>query len=168
LAANTFAAGKRNEPMMKSFSLIAICLSAKFTLGQQAIVATGGNVSGSGGSVSYSIGQVAYTSSQDGFVNGGVQQPYEVLITSVDETFSADYQVNIYPNPTAHELVIQTKNAYASLTAEVFNQAGGSIESMKLRSDLTTISVMNWAAGAYVIRLKDERGKSAVYQVIKH
>ena len=153
---------------MKSTLLFILCFSAVCSFGQQTIVATGGDFSGSGGSVSYSIGQVAYTSSQDGFVSEGVQQPYEVLITSLDESFATDYQVNIYPNPTAHELVIQTQNTHGSLTAQIFNQAGGSIENMKLLSDLTSISVINWAAGAYVIRIKDESGNSAVYQVIKH
>lgn len=153
---------------MKSTLLFIFCCYAMYSFGQQAIVATGGDVSGSGGSVSYSIGQVAYTSSQDGFVSEGVQQPYEVLITSVDESFAAFYQVSIYPNPTAHELVIQTQNTHASLTVEIFNQAGSSIANVKLLSDLTSISVLDWAAGSYVIRLKDESGNSAVHQLIKH
>jgi len=61
---------------------------------QQAILATGGNATGSGGTVSYTVGQAAYITQtgSGGTVTQGVQQPFEIWIT-VDPPVAADQDV---------------------------------------------------------------------------
>jgi len=51
---------------------------------QEAVVAGGGNASGSGGTVSYSAGQLVYSSSggSNGSVVAGVQQAYIISVST--------------------------------------------------------------------------------------
>lgn len=135
--------------------------------GQKAVVTAGGDAFGSGGSISYSIGQVAYSSSTGGLVNEGVQQPYELFITSVDASFAA-FDMNLFPNPTSDEFIIDMKNYVDGISADVFDTHGSLIENRRLLSNRTAVDVSNWAAATYLIRLTDASGKSASYSLIKH
>ena len=77
-----------------------LILSVTFLLGlgltglqaQEAVLASGGDTSGSGGSISYSVGQVVYTTNTgtSGYsVAEGVQQPYEIsVVTSLDKSIN--------------------------------------------------------------------------------
>jgi len=152
---------------MKALLLAILCSLTFATRAQQAFVATGGEASGIGGSVSYSIGQVAYSNSPGGLANAGVQQPYEVIITSIDDSFT-DIMLNLYPNPASQELVIEMKNMNTGIAAEVYNASGSLIDSIRLLSVRTSISVNQWTPATYLIRITDESGHSAVYQVVKH
>jgi hypothetical protein len=152
---------------MKNFLFSIFFTLTLIAKGQQAVVVTGGDASGVGGSVSYSIGQVAYTSNVAGFVNSGVQQPFEITITSVDDSFR-DLQLSLFPNPTSHELVIEMNNPNNGISAEVFNSNGSLMDTIRLAANRTTIPVSHWAPATYLIRLTDESGNTAVYQVVKH
>jgi hypothetical protein len=152
---------------MKAILLTMLCTLTFLSRGQQALVVTGGNASGVGGSVSYSIGQVAYTSDAAGFVNSGIQQPFEITITSVDDSFR-DLQVSLFPNPTSRELIIEMNNPNNGISAEVFNSNGSLMDTFRLASTRESIPVSHWAPATYMIRLTDESGNSAVYQIVKH
>jgi hypothetical protein len=152
---------------MKNFLVSILCALTMIARGQQAVVVTGGDASGVGGSVSYSIGQVAYTNDTGGFVNSGVQQPFEITITSVDDSFR-DLQLNLFPNPASQELFIEMKNTNKGISAEVLNSTGSLMDTIRLASTRTSIPVSHWAPATYMIRLTDESGNTAVYKVIKH
>lgn len=150
---------------MKAF-IFCILVSLSFiSRGQQGIVSAGGDASGSGGSISYSVGQVVY--SNNDFVNEGLQQPFEIFIISVDDSFLA-VQLNLYPNPTSQELFIEMNNFSEGITANVYDADGSLIDTIRLRSAKTSIPVRDWAAATYFVRLTDEAGRSAGYSVVKH
>jgi hypothetical protein len=144
--------------------LVAFSFSAS---SQQTVLTGGGDASSTGGSISYSIGQVAYSNSIDGLVNEGVQQPFEIFTISVDNVFH-DFQLNVYPNPASDELIIALKNFHAGVSAEILSADGKLIHAQFLRSGQTSVDVSSWAAATYIVRLTDEAGHAAAYQVIKH
>lgn len=137
------------------------------SIGQQSVVASGGDATGSSGSISYSVGQIAYTHSPTGILNEGVQQPFEIFITSIDDSFY-QFQLNLYPNPTSRELIVEMKNYIDGISASIYDAEGRLIQEINLLSAVTSISVSDWAAASYFIRLTDKGGRSAGYQVVKH
>jgi hypothetical protein len=150
--------------MKALFSCILISLTL-IASGQQGIVSVGGDATGSGGSVSYSVGQVAY--SNNNFVNEGVQQPYEIFILSVDDSF-LDVQLNVFPNPTLNELIIAMKDFHGGIIAEVRASDGILLDSIQLVSEQTRINTHSWTAAIYFIHLFDSAGRSATFQIVKH
>jgi hypothetical protein len=150
---------------MKALLFCILVSLSYISTGQQGIVSAGGDATGSGGSISYSVGQVVY--SNNNFVNEGVQQPYEIFIISVDDSF-LDVQLNLFPNPTSQELFIEMKNFREGISADVFDADGSLIDTIRLLSDRTSIQVKDWAAATYFVRLTDEAGRSAGYHVVKH
>jgi hypothetical protein len=152
---------------MKFAVIYIFCILYITSNGQQAVVTSGGDASGSAGSISYSIGQVAYSTSAGAQINEGVQQPFELFITSVDASFAA-FEINLFPNPTSHEFIIEMKNYVDGIAADVYDADGKLIESRRLLSERTSINVRSWSAATYLIRLTDTSGKSVSYRLIKH
>jgi hypothetical protein len=152
---------------MKSLLFTILLLFSIVSIGQQSVVASGGDATGSSGSISYSIGQIAYTHSPAGNLNEGVQQPFEIFITSVDDSFN-EFQLNLYPNPTSQELIIEMKNYTDGISASIYDTECGLVHEIDLHSAVTSIQVSDWAAASYFIRLTDKAGHSAGYQVVKH
>jgi len=137
------------------------------SLAQQATVASGGNAAGTGGSFSYSIGQVCNSSDIGGTIHEGVQQPYEFYTVSVEESL-VGLELNLYPNPTLHELSIEISNFKSDLTATIYNSGGLLMQSVKLTSTRTSVSVDNWPASTYYIHIGDASGNSSKYKLIKN
>ena len=152
---------------MKTLLFSILFLFSIVSMGQQSVVASGGDATGSSGSISYSVGQIAYTHSPTGNLNEGVQQPFEIFITSVDDSFY-EFQLNLYPNPTSQELIVEMKNYSDGISASIYDIEGRLIQEIDLLSAVTSIPVSNWAAASYFIRLTDKAGRSAGYQVVKH
>jgi len=130
----------------------------------------GGTVSGSGG---YNINQtcnlVATASTGYSFVNwteNGTEistnpeysftvTTSRTLVANFDNTVgvfdvSEDININIYPNPTDGEIVVEGKNIE---TIEVFNIYGKIIKKIKASSDKTSINLNTLAKGTYIIKL---------------
>jgi len=131
------------------------------------MVASGGDAVSAGGSVTYSIGQVSYSNEPAGIMHEGVQQPYELFTISVEESFQK-IELNLYPNPTLHELSIELPKFMAGLTASIHDSNGQLMERVQLTSSRTTISAVHWAASTYIISVGDESGNYASYKLIKH
>ena len=152
---------------MKILFISILCAFAFSASSQRAVLTGGGDASSTGGSISYSIGQVAYSNSTNGLVTEGVQQPFQIFTVSVDNVFH-DFQLNVYPNPTSDELIIALKNFHAGVSAEILSADGSLIHTQFLLSGQTSVDVSSWAAATYIVRLTDETGHTAAYQVVKH
>lgn len=151
----------------KISTIVLLCTLSIACRGQQAVVAAGADANGSSGSISYSIGQIVYSSSVGGFINEGVQQPYELFITSTEEPFLS-IEMNLFPNPTSHELIIEMKNYVDGISADISDIDGRLLERHLLNSKRTVINVSAWSAATYLIRLTDISGKTTSYRLIKH
>jgi hypothetical protein len=69
---------------------------------QSSTLTAGTNVSSDSGSISYSIGQIDNnaTVNSSGYINQGVQQPFEIVTLSGHEISDISIVAQAYPNPT--------------------------------------------------------------------
>ena len=100
--------------MKTYFTPVVTCLMLHSVNAQSNIVAGGGDANSSTGSVSYSIGQIdfKYTSSADYSVSEGVQQTYSYDTALSIDDIQYDFQLSIWPNPSADEMNIEYTTSY--------------------------------------------------------
>jgi hypothetical protein len=139
---------------------------------QKAIPASGGNASGSGGSVSYTLGQVVFTtnSSSFGSVSQGVQQPYEISVTtSLEEAEDIILVFLAYPNPVSDLLYLKVESfENDSFSYKLFDSGGKLLESKKVSGTINTISMTNLVPSVYFLKVL--RGSIGVktFRIIKN
>lgn len=156
-------------------SLILAGLSLTGLKAQEAIPATGGEVSGSGGSVSYSVGQMAYTtaSASNGSVSNGAQQPFEIsVVTSITQAEGIDLMISTYPNP-ATDFVKLRIDANASLDLQsisyhLYDVNGTLIESKKIDANETKIAMGNLTPATYFLRVTTDNKELKTFKIIKN
>ncbi len=159
----------------KKVKIIAIIL---FTLGvtglnaQESINASGGNASGSGGSSSYSIGQVFYTSNigSNGYVVGGVQQPYEIsVVIGINEAKDITLQYSAYPNPTKENIILKIENfSLSNLSFYLYDINGKLLENKKIESNETSITMNNLATANYILKVTQNNKEVKTFKIIKN
>src|SRR5687767_5435176 len=109
-----FSSSNRNNPihMVKHKPLLLsvgfLLFGSVYMFAQQNTDAAGGNATGSGGSVSYSVGQIDYNyqTGSNGNLNQGLQQPYEIFISGVDDP-AIQLGLSVYPNPSTNVLYLK-------------------------------------------------------------
>ena len=91
---------------MKHFFFILLSFVVHMGVSQDTPLSSGGNASGAGGTSAYSVGQVFYTSAtgSGGISNKGVQQPFEISISSGEEITFIKLLIVVYPNPSSSYL----------------------------------------------------------------
>ena len=153
---------------------LANLLISTSILAQQAATAAGGNATGSGGTVAYSVGQVAYTTNT-GATNSvaqGVQQPYEIsgVVGIKSETNSLTSEIKLYPNPTINSINLQVVDYQSeTLFYELMDVNGKLIETKKINSTIETISMADFAAATYFLRVTTSNSKEVKsFKIIKH
>ena len=162
---------------MKFLSILLSIFSGLFlitniTIGQQAIVSTGIDAFGSGGSACYSVGQMAFTSvdGDGGSMAQGVQQPYEILITtSFKEDIYPNTAINVFPNPT---------NDFIKLTIEgealnkpkitLVDVSSRVISRHSLIGQALEIDVKNLANGIYFLIISDRNQNYQTFKIAKN
>lgn len=148
------------------FLLITIGIQA-----QETTLSTGGNNSGSGGSSSYSIGQILYTTNTDtnGFVAQGVQQPYEISITTGINKTNFNLELFVYPNPTTSILKLKVGNQpFENLSFQLFDIQGKLIENNKLMKNTTTINLEALPKSTYFLNVTDNNKLIKTFKIIKN
>ena len=158
-----------------------LMLSAIFLLGlglaglqaQEAILAAGGDASGSGGSISYSVGQVAYTTSTgtNGYsVAAGVQQPYEIQSpTGLEEAPGIQLECMAYPNPAKDHLTLKIDDYdNENLSYQLYDMQGNLLENKKLTGIETTISMEKLVPACYFLKVIQENKEIATFKIIKN
>ena len=157
---------------LKLSTVLLISLGITGVQAQEAILATGGNASGSGGSVSYSVGQVVYgtNTGSSGSVAQGVQQPYEISVVSgIEQGKGINLICMAYPNPTTDLLTLKIENYNnKGLSYLLYNVNGRLMESKKLTGNKTTISMANLAPAAYFLKVLDNQKEVKTFKIIKH
>lgn len=125
---------------------------------QEAVVAGGGNASGSGGTVSYSAGQLVYSSSggSNGSVVAGVQQAYIISVSTGIDNKEIDLTYNVYPNPTTDYLNLKIVGIEkATYNYQLFDISGKMLESGIIASEETSISVKALTKGNYLLKVTE-------------
>ena len=134
---------------------------------QSGTVAAGGAATGSGSgggyTMGYSLGQVvASAAAAEGIRLGeGLQQGFTIEVERIGGVEGTP-QVEIFPNPTAGQLVLRRGEGHAETSVELYSADGRRIESRpwqgaELRLDLSALP-----AGQYMLHIE-----AAAYKVIK-
>ena len=145
---------------------------------QEAIVAAGGDASGSGGAVSYSVGQLTYTthSGSDGSVNQRIQQVYKIIVESgLDQAGDITLACTAYPNPATDYLILKVNDplqaGYAGpqqdLSFQFYGINGNIIEKKKITATNTTIPLNELAPGSYFLKIISNKKSIKTFKIIK-
>ena len=155
--------------MKTLLTLLVACLMLHSINAQSNIVAGGGDANSSTGSVSYSIGQIdfKYSSSADYSVSEGVQQTYSFDTAMSIDGVQHDFQLSIWPNPSADEMNIEfTTNYELPLSLTVTDVKGAVIASQSVTQGQYSFDVNTWAAGTYYVDLNNGEAVNIIKPII--
>jgi len=161
---------KMKNKTTKLTALLLLGIGFNQGYAQQASIASGGDASGSGGSVAYSVGQIVYTThtGSNGSVAQGVQQAYEISITT--GLLETDIKLNLsaYPNPTTNYLMLQIDNFDKALSYQLYDISGKLLESNTLVANSTTIKMEQLATGNYFLKVIQNNKEVKTFKIIKN
>lgn len=127
---------------------------------QEGIPTAGGTLTGERGTVSFTVGQVVFTvlSGPEHSVIQGVQQPYEISVATLsDEISLTGIDVQVYPNPATHLLMIQIESPgnqnIHSFVYELSDMNGRVLEKHNLTSKNTSIGLSHLAPATYLLKV---------------
>lgn len=155
------------------FAGAAFCVRAQ-SLTPEVQASSGDFYTGAGVTLSWTLGEAAsetYSNASNSLTQG-FQQP-EMTITKVEET-NAGVSVNVFPNPSAHQLNVElTLAASSSIELELFDINGRLIHTQKANVDagkqILSMNIVSLAAGQYVLRVKDTDKKTqSTYKIQKN
>jgi hypothetical protein len=140
-------------------------------IAQETIPITGGNATGSGGSVSYTIGQTFYMTNtgSNGSVAEGVQQPFEIsVVIGIEEASGITLLCSAYPNPTSDFLTLKVENFnFSDLSFQLFDTNGKLMETKKIESNESTISMTNLVTATYFLKIIQSKQEIKMFKIIK-
>jgi hypothetical protein len=152
--------------------IILLCIGLTGLNAQETVTTSGGKAMGSGGTVSYSVGQTLYTnqSSDEGSVDHGVQQPYEISVVSgIEDTDDITLTFLAYPNPTSHVLTLKIGNYQSEqFYYRLFDLKGRLLEVNRLIDGKTTIHIGEYPPAMYLVKIYDNQQEIKVFKIIKN
>ena len=141
---------------------------------QETVTTTGGEASGMGGSSSYTVGQVVYTTNTgiNGSVAQGVQQPYEIYVTTGVNQTAINLEMIVYPNPTTNYINLKVDASTSlnnqNLSYQLFDMQGKVIENKKVTADNTIIKMEALPKATYFLKVTDNTKTVKTFKVIKN
>jgi len=157
---------------LKLSALLLFGLGLTGLQAQTAVIATGGNASGSGGSASYSVGQVVYTTNtgSNGKVAQGIQQPYEIsVVVGIEEAKDINLSVNAYPNPTTDYITLSIEEFdISNLSYQLYDMNGKLLQNEKITGNQTSIVMSNFVPANYFVKVVQEDREVKTFKIIKN
>ena len=138
---------------------------------QETLTTSGGDATGTGGTSSYSVGQVVYTANTgtNGSVAQGVQQPYEISVTTGINETTINLGMTIYPNPTTNYLTLKVDdNELSTLSFQLIDLQGKVIENKKVTATTSTINVESLPKATYFLTVTDNNQLIKTFKIIKN
>ena len=142
---------------------------------QEAVLTSGGDASSTNGSVSYSVGQVVYTTitGTDGSVAQGVQQPYEISVsTAIENTEDILLEFKAYPNPVKDNLRLYAgRHDIKDMYYQLLDIKGKILENKKITNIESSINMSVLPRGTYFLKVIYRSDTSSdemkVFKIIK-
>jgi hypothetical protein len=139
---------------------------------QESVPASGSNAAGSGGSVSYTVGQLVYSTNTgvNGSVAQGVQQAFEIsTISWVEQGVGINLLCSVYPNPTNDFLTLKVADIKTeNLTYWLYSISGKLLESKKIESSETSITITSFKPATYFLKVMDGIKEVKIFKIIKN
>ena len=139
---------------------------------QEAVLSTGGDMTGTNGSLSYSVGQIVYTTNTgtNGSVAQGIQQPFEIsTVTKIEEIEGISLKCSIYPNPTADDLILEIDEyENKEISYQLYNFSGKLIESNDLTNNRNVISMKDLVTSTYFLKVISKQNEVKTFKIIKN
>ncbi len=157
--------------MKKSKLLLFLLFVFADANAQRALVAAGGNATGSGGTASYSIGQIAYTIANGigGSANQGVQIPFEIVTLSGQELTQISLQMIVYPNPTTSIVNLKIDNFdFQNLNYQLLDLNGREIKNQKITNSETVVLLENFTNSTYLLSVSNQNKIIKTFKIIKN
>jgi len=164
---------------MKKFNLLIYMvlvagLSFGQTLSKGVIAGAGGSNSVSGNSITWILGQVITgtgTSSEgtlsQGFLTGNIT--VQEITTSVESLYKTD--INVYPNPTVAEVIVETNFEFNSESGKLFftilDMQGKKLQAREIKADNEKIDLSDYPAGIYFIKITNEQQSVKTFKIDK-
>jgi hypothetical protein len=157
----------KHKKTITSIAFVLLCLGGLHA--QESPTAAGGDATGTGGTSSYSIGQVVYTTATgtNGSLAPGVQQPYEISITTgLNETY-INLELSVYPNPTTNYLTLKVDD-FETLNFQLIDLQGKVIENKKVTTTTSTIEMEALPKAVYFLNVTKGNQLIKTFKVIKN
>ena len=141
------------------------------TNAQETVSATGGNYSGTTGTVSFTVGQVAYStnSGSNGKVLEGVQQPFEIFVTSTNESIDGSIELCVSPNPITDFLKLKIQNLkVTNLNYELYDLSGKLLIKAKITNDETSIDMKTFVTSSYLLKVMENYKEIKTFKILKN
>jgi len=138
---------------------------------QNAIVASGGNASGTEGSVSYSVGQITYTynANATGSVSQGLQQSYEFQTLSNAALTTVKLTATMYPNPTSDYVVLAiSESNLIGISYVLYDLQGRAVSKGQTTQSNTQIEMQSFSTGTYLLKLNHNNQELKTFKIIKN
>ena len=137
---------------------------------QTAIVSSGGVTTGNGSSVSYSLGELVngnYTGS-NGNLALGIQQPFEIqVVNGIDDT-RISLLIQAFPNPTTDYLTLKSENFdFTNAAIQLYDMEGRLLWHKAMATNEARISLLDFAAAIYILRIMDNQKEIKSFKIIK-
>ena len=155
--------------MKTTFAVLISCFTICSVLAQSNIVTAGGDAASASGSVSYSIGQIdfQYSSSVDYSVSEGVQQAYSFDTALSIDDIKYEFQLSIWPNPSADEMNIEFTTSYElPLSLVITDVKGAIVGNRSVTRGQYSFNVDTWAAGTYYVNLSNGEAINIIKPII--
>lgn len=159
-----------NKKRFVSCILFLSTIGLNQTLAQENINSSGGKAIGIEGTVNYSVGQTVFNtfSSDSVTVSEGVQQPYEIFVTTGIDMTTVNLSLKIYPNPTANVLNLAIDNESNELSFQLFCVDGKILKSEKIKSKETQIEMFGLKPSLYFLHVIEKGQIVKSFKIIKN
>lgn len=161
----------KKQKIFKILFLVSCFYFFQTASAQQATVTSGGNATGTNGTSSYSIGQVIYSSASgtNGYVNQGVQQPFEIFTLGNDAFPEIQLLMTVYPNPTTEFVNLKIENhSLEDLQFQLLDLNGRQIQFKKIATSETQISMGNLSKAIYLLNVFEDNKVVKTFKIIKN
>lgn len=161
----------RSVQFFTAISIVFFTLSG--LQGQEAILSSGGDGSGTGGSVAYSIGQVAYTniSDEEGSISLGVQQPNLLIFVSTHDLMR-DVSVAMYPNPVHTTATLEISGSSDGIlpgncSYQLYDISGRLLLHQDISEGTSHVPMGQYENAMYLIKVSCQDAEVKTFKVIK-
>jgi hypothetical protein len=153
---------------MKILPLLYCLLAVHFLNAQKGIVASGGDATNSSGSISYSLGQVDYAAASNSTcaIYPGIQQPYEVFVSSVDASF-VNINLDLFPNPSFDFLNIRLVEFREKLHFQLMDLNGRIISESKILELQSQINMQDLPSATYLLSIYENGKAVKTFKIVK-